>query len=360
MNVTVNSQSLAVELRLLNKVVQGKPTIPILGYILLEAREGSLYFAATDHEVFLSTSCAATTTTPGKLVLPAAKLLMMCERFADDDVNISVVGGVAVVRSGTFTSRLQTLDHDDFPLLPDASGTTIEFSGSTLPELIAKTRCAVIESNQKYILRGVLLSVLQTGVVMVSTDTKRLAVAAGTGCTGPDAQTIIPTKALDVLAPIDATHVTLTIGEKHLFFAIQDNGIERMLISRTIDGEFPKYERIIPRGNDKIVTIERTALAAALRRVGTVSEESRAVNVALVSGAVEISSSSVEVGFADERVVASYDGPELKISVNGSYMLDFLEAATNQMIKMLLKDSITPMLLMDGESYLTVIMPIKR
>jgi DNA polymerase III subunit beta len=356
MNVTVNSQLLAAELRLLNKVVQNKPMMPILGYVLLRAQDESLHFMSTDHEVFLTTLCRAKVTKPGAVAVPALKMLMMCERFTDADVNISVEAGAVIIRSGTFQSRLHTLDHADFPTVPEIAGVETVFGGDVLRSLIARTRCAISESNQKYVLRGALLSMIDNAAVMVATDAKRLAVATGSR-PGPTTRGIIPTKTLDIVSTIDAHRVALTVGDQHIFFAFDD---DRVLISRMIEGEFPKYERIIPRTSDKMVSIERTALAAALRRVGTVSEESLAVFFKVTPDAIELSSSSVEVGFADEVVRASYNGPELTICVNGSYVLDFLEAATGSMITMSLKDATTPMLLLDGESYLTVVTPIRQ
>lgn len=351
MNVTVNSQSLAAELRLLAKVVPSKPAIAILGHALLRADE-RLNLYATDLEVALGSHCAAQVDVPGSITVPAAKLLSMVEQFPDGDVNISLDGGHVIVRCGAFKSRLQSMRADDFPTPPVLEGTACTLDAGTLLWLLGKARHATSSTATKHVLQGALLKMVGEAAAIVATDGKRLVLATA-GRRGPDMEFVIPSKTMDVLAgQLGVGDVEMTLGPRHLFFSLGD----RMLTSRTIDGKFPAYDRIIPRDNDKIVTFDRASLTAALRRVVLAAEENGAVRMNLTSNILELSAASAGIGSANEVVNVEYTGEPLKASVNGGYVLDFLDVSTEPTMTMELKDATSAALLKDGRGCLSVIM----
>lgn len=355
MQLTVNSQVLAAELRLVCKVTPSKPAIPTLAYVLLEA-DDALRLWATDLEIGFATTCQAQVHEPGRIALPAANFLAMVEQFADGDVSIAVDNQQALVRCGAFKSRLQAFDAEDFPEQPEPEGSTSNFDAAALRQMIGRTRYAINAGNAKTVLQGALLTLTGPAAALAATDGKRLALAT-TSTEGADARVIIPAKTLDMLEaqPDDGT-VVLNVGRRHLFFKTG----ERLLISRVFDAKFPAYEKIIPQTNDKTVVVGKHALAAALRRVRLVSPESKAMYFALVEGAIHLSSSSAEVGSADEAVPVIYNDAPLKVCVKGDFMLDFLEAAASQSVTISLKDGKSPMLLMDGADHLGVIMLMRN
>lgn len=350
-NLNVNSQRLATELRLLNKIVPSKPAIAILSHALLSADDHGFNLYATDLELALSTDCQASVQVPGHVALPVARLLSLVEQFPDDDVVISADGTKVLVSCGAFKSRLQAMPTSDFPKPPMVEGPASLLDGPSFRRMIARTRYAVNATAQKFILQGTLLTLKEGVAMMVATDAKRLAMTT-CGRTGVDARVIIPVKALDMLAQQDAAEVELTIGAKHLHFA--SNG--RLLTSRTIDGEFPKYDRIIPRDNDKEVVVSKGMLTAALKRITLVAEDNRATYFSLSAGKLELSSQSAEVGQAVEPVTVEYEGEPLKVCVNGSFVLDFLDAASGASVTLKLKDAKTAMLMLDGDDHVGVVM----
>lgn len=353
MHVRVNSQLLATELRLLSKIVPTKPAIAILSHALLTA-DDDINLWATDLEVGLRCRCLAQVDEPGSVVLPVRKLLALVEQFEDGDVVISVEKHVITVQCRAFTSRLQALPADDFPMQPEVSGQSGIIAGAALLQLIARTRYAVDATSSKYVLKGALLTLAGQGAIMVATDGMRLALATA-GMAGLDARVVVPAKTLDVLVGHMDGDCEVTLGDQHMFFS----SAGRLLVSRMIDGEFPKYERIIPHDNGLLLTVDRLTLAAALRRVNIVSEVNRAVYFDVRPGQLSLSSSSVEVGSADEVVSIAYDGVPLKVCINGSYVLDFLNAASGGTVTMALKDERSQVLLMDGENHVAVIMPMR-
>lgn len=353
MIVTVNSQLLAAELRQICKIVPSKPAIVALSYVVLSAEGDQFRLYATDLEIALDAGCRATVERPGSAALPAVKLLAFVEQFTNSDVRI-VADKQVTIECGAFKSRIQTLSVEEFPQRPDVDGSSCMLDGMALRMLIARTRYAVSAGGSKYVLKGALLTLTGQTAAMVATDAKRLALAT-TSRTGPDQRVIVPAKTLDVLASGDDGDIELTVGPKHLFFALDG----RMLTSRTIDAEYPKYERIIPRNNDKIVAADRMAFTAALRRVTIASDENQAVWITVAPGRMEMQAQSNEVGSAVEGLDVRYDGPLLKVCANGEHVLDFLNAASGMTITMALKDASSAALFMDGDDHIAVIMLLR-
>jgi DNA polymerase-3 subunit beta len=149
-------------------------------------------------------------------------------------------------------------------------------------------------------------------------------------------------------------------GENHLFFHVGD----RLLISRKIDGQFPAYERVIPKGNDKRIEFERDRVTSAIKRVALLSNErSRAVKLLIESGKVEVTSSSPEFGEAREQLNVDYSGPALQICFNAQYVLDFLAVVETDAVVLELKDEVSQAVMRpvnaEGYDYTYVIMPMR-
>lgn len=349
MNVVINSQTLATELRLLNRVVPSKPAIQILSHALLTA-DDQLRLYATDLEVGLSSSCPAQINMPGSVAVPVAKLLALVEQFPDADVTIALDKKQVAVSCGAFNSRLQALPADDFPQPPDVEGASCRLDGAALRQLIARTRYAINATATKFVMQGALLTLQGAVAAMVATDGKRLSLATASR-SGPDMRVIIPIKTLGM---IDGDEIEMTVGGRHLFFA--SGG--RLLTSRMLDGNFPAYERIIPRDNTSVVTVDRGALTAALRRICVVSEGDK-VYIEIEPGRMLLTTSSAEVGSADEEVPSQYGGAALKVCINGGYVLDFLDASSAETITLAFKDANSAVLLTDGEAHVGVVMLIR-
>jgi DNA polymerase-3 subunit beta len=383
MELTVRKIELLRELQLFQSIVERKNTIPILANVLVEADEGgdAVRLAATDLEVGLSSRCAATITKAGAITLPAKKLFEIIRALPDTEVRITQsAAGTVNVAAERFSSRIQTLQRDDFPALPEPTGDGTEtLPAQTLREMIAKTQFAITGEDTRYFLNGALFLFTDQAMSLVATDGHRLAlVSAGRGAV-PDGTTasapaaahgdaeatrvILPKKTLWELARLlgdDVETVTYERGENHLFFDLGG----RQLISRMIDAQFPAYERVIPQGNDKRIEFERDRLTSAIKRVALLStERSRAVKFQIDTGKVEITSSSPEVGEASEVLTVDYSGPALGICFNAQYLLDFMSVAETESIALDFKDELSQAVLspVGGESsdYTYVIMPMR-
>jgi DNA polymerase-3 subunit beta len=369
MELVARKADLVRELQFFQQIVERKNTIPILANILLDASGNDLTLLATDLEVALSSKTEAAVAKPGSLTLPAKKFYEVVRALPDGDVNIETEksGNGVKVSGGQFSSRMPTLPKEDFPSLPESSGAAkTVVKGSALRQMVAKTQFAITGEDTRYYLNGAQFILQPDKMTFVATDGHRLALVHADRDPkgkGDDSKAILPRKTLSELSRLlseSDVDVRYERGENHLFFEIGS----RLLISRMIDGQFPAYEKVIPKNNDKHIEFERDRLASAVRRVALLSNErSRAVKFMLDKGKVEVTSSSPEFGEAREPIAVEYAGPALTICFNAQYVLDFLGVVESEIVALDLKDEVSQAVMkpvgVEGYDYTYVIMPMR-
>jgi DNA polymerase-3 subunit beta len=369
MEFVVRKNDLLRELQLFQGIVERKNTIPILANVLMEAKDGELRFLATDLEVGLRSKCAASISKGGSLTLPAKKFFEIVRSLPETDIRISDEKNGVKIAADRFESRIQTLPREDFPTLPESSGQpTVMLPRNTLKEMVSKTQFAITGEDTRYFLNGALFVLRADSMSLVATDGHRLAlVTARRDAKGnkeaEEIRPILPKKTLGELARLfleGEGDIGFERGENHLFFAVG----ERLLISRMIDGQFPAYERVIPKGNDKHVEFERDRLTNAVKRVALLSNErSRAVKFQIDKGKVDVTSSSPELGEARETLIVDYSGQPMQICFNAQYVLDFLSAITTDTVALDAKDEVSQAVMSpvaaEGYEYTYVIMPMR-
>jgi len=355
-NVTLQSTDLNRELELLAKVVANKPTIPVLANVLVQAEGNGLRLATTDLEIGLVTFCPATVELPGTTTLPVkhfldiVKLLpgTMSLTLEKNAVTPSLTS--AHLKGGKYKSRLQTYPATDYPAMPsmkDLPTVTV----SSLQEAIHRVRFAVSDKNKRYFMDGALLTFTEQGFTLAATDGHRLAFTKVASETWEHDPIIIPTKTLDKIRELQGDTL-IAIGAKHLFFVIDG----RMLFSRTIDGKFPNYQSIVPRDTDRQVICKRQELQEALQRIVLTAIE---VAFKLSTNSLTVTSRSAEIGDAVEQLEVGYEGPDVTVSLNGAYLLDFLSASTGVDLVLTWKGQ-GALLFTDGSDYCYVQMPLRN
>ena len=371
MELVVRKSDLLRELQLFQGIVERKNTIPILANVLLEANGAEVKMLATDLEVGLRSKFTATVSKGGSLTLPAKKLYEIIKALPETDVRIEEDKGGVKVAADRFDSRMQTLPREDFPTLPDAPGTiSATLERALLRRMIEKTQFAITGEDTRYFLNGALFILRGDSMALVSTDGHRLAyISVGRerakGAKPDDEnRVILPRKTLlelgRLLAEGGEGDICYERGENHLFFGVGD----RLLISRMIDGQFPAFERVIPKNNDKHVEFDRDRLTSAVKRVALLSNErSRAVKFQLDKGKVEIASSSPEFGEAKEVLMVDYAAAPVTICFNAQYVLDFLSVVETESVSLDFKDEMSQAVLKplgaEGYDYTYVIMPMR-
>jgi len=366
MELVVRKNDLLRELQFFQGIVERKNTIPILANVLIEANGDEVRLLATDLEVALRSRCPATVGKSGSLTLPAKKLYEIIKALPETDVRIVEDKNGVKVAADRFDSRMQTLPREDFPTLPEASGQSrAALPRTALKEMVAKTHFAITGEDTRYFLNGAKFVLKPDSLTLVATDGHRLALVEVTHAVGvtEEVGVILPKKTLMELGKLlieGDGDVLFESGENHLFFEVGG----RMLISRMIDGQFPAYERVIPKGNDKHIEFERERLTNAVKRVALLSNErSRAVKLEMGKGKVEVTSSSSEFGEAREEIPVDYTGGPLTISFNAQYVLDFLNVVDTDAVMLSLKDEVSQAVMKpvgaQGYDYTYVIMPMR-
>jgi DNA polymerase III subunit beta len=371
MELVVRKTDLLRELQLFQGIVERKNTIPILANVLLEARGEEVKMLATDLEVGLRSTCAATVSKGGSLTLPAKKLYEIIKALPETDVRIEEDKGGVKVAAERFDSRMQTLPREDFPSLPEGTGSySATLPRDVLRQMVSKTQFAITGEDTRYFLNGALFILRADSMSLVSTDGHRLALitvprdkSKSKVRTDDEVRVILPRKTLLELGRLlmeGEGEIQYERGENHLFFDIGG----RLLISRMIDGQFPAFERVIPKSNDKRVEFDRDRLTSAVKRVALLSNErSRAVKFQIDKGKVEIASSSPEFGEAKEVVMVDYAAAPVTICFNAQYVLDFLGVVETDTVSLEFKDEMSQAVLKpvgaEGYEYTYVIMPMR-
>ena len=369
MELKVRKTDLLRELQLFQGIVERKNTIPVLANVLLEAEAGQLQLLATDLEVSLRSRCTAEVAAEGAVTVPAKKLYEVVRALPETEILIrQEAKGSVKVAADSFDSRMQTLPREDFPTLA-ASGGAQPFllARDAVREMVTRTQFAITGEDTRYFLNGALFILRPGEMCLVATDGHRLAlVSAGREAedqAAEEVQAILPKKTLWELSRLlveGEGEVRYECGENHLFFDVDG----RQLVSRVIDAQFPAYDRVIPKQNDKVVEFERDRLTNAIRRVALLSSDrSRAVKFKFTEGAMDIASSSPEVGEATESLAVEYAGDPLDVCFNAQYVLDFLNVAEVDSVRLEFKDEMSQAVMRpvgdSGFDYTYVIMPMR-
>jgi DNA polymerase-3 subunit beta len=345
MEFTVRKFDLLQDLTLIQGVVERKTTIPILANVLVRAEGGELHIAATDLEIGLKSVCPSKTTVPGTITLPAKRLYEIVRALPDKEIKFKrgEANWVALT-CGASRFRIAGLPQEDFPALPEGKPTVAKIPSEILAKLIARTIFAISTEDSKYTLSGALLLLKPGSITMVATDGHRLAHVekpVEMEDVTEEIKVLVPKKAMGELVRMisesaDVERISFSRDDNHLFF---DMG-KRILISRMLTGQFPNYEAVLPRNNDRIITVGRDEIAAAIKRVAILSDErSRTVKLALGSGSLEIAASHSDLGEAHETLEVDYNREDLQVGFNYQYLLDFLTTADEPEVSFEFKDS---------------------
>jgi len=343
MKLTIERAALLKALGHVQSVVERRNTIPILSNVLLAASNGRVAFSATDLDMEISDSTPAQVEAPGQITAPAHTLYEIVRKLPEGaDVSLSYTGEDPrlQVHAGRSRFNLPVLPAGDFPVMSsEGLSAPIEIDTGDLIRLIDKTRFAISTEETRYYLNGLYLHVVveegATKLRAVATDSRRLALAemsAPEGYAGAPG-VIIPRKTVGEVRRLldDAGEtVRLQVSQQKVRF---DFG-QATLTSKVIDGSFPPYERVIPRENRRVMTLDNALLGAAVDRVATISnEQSRAVKLAVESGRMTLTVRNMDAGQAVEELEVDYEGDPFEIGFNARYILDLTAQVGGEIVE---------------------------
>jgi len=344
MEFSVSKSDLVRELGLTQGVVEKKTTIPILSNILMETDDDQVWLTATDLELGIRCACPARIKKPGAGTIPARRLLDYVRLLPDADLQVKVADNQwASFVCGRSRTRIAGMSRESFPELPEMPETLAEIPLSVLSQMISSTIFAISAEESRFTLNGALLILKDTGLVMVATDGHRLAMVERKlsipGLSG-SYRALLPKKAMaeiQKLASDDATkQIEFSGNDNHLFFRID----KRLLLSRKLTGNFPDYERVLPKDHPHTLVVAREELKSAIEPVAQFGvERSRAIRLPVLKGELKVHSSISETGESEETIPVEFSGADLEIGFNAQYLLDFLRSADQSEIEFQFKDS---------------------
>ena len=371
MQFTIAKDEFLRGLSRIQSVIEKKTTLPILSNVLIEASGASVTLVATDLEVGIRGMCEAEVEAEGTITVQAKKLFELCRELDSDTISLRVLGNDWVeIGGGAFSSKLVGLAADDYPVLPSTeSATEFTINGALLAEMIDKTQFAISTNETRYYLNGVFLvtagKAKERLLRMVATDGHRLSLCDKPLPEGMNVKIepgiIIPRKGVtEMRRLLDEGEGDVVIGVKERNVVVRRSGVE--LIIRLVDGDYPDYDQVVPKNNDRVATCQREKVLHALRRVSIMATElNKGVKLSLKRKGMEISSKNPNLGEAKENLAASYDGADLEIGFNARYILDVLGVLGDEDVVIQFADPLSPCIIKSpsDQGYLAVVMPMR-
>lgn len=368
MYFSTSREAILKPLQLVTGVVERRQTLPVLSNVLLSLDANSqLSITGTDLEVeLLGKIVVSGLSRPGDITVPARKLVDICKSLAEDSVlEFSVEDNKMVIKSGRSRFSLATLPATEFPVTEEEPGTCeLTLSQNALKALLDGTSFAMAQQDVRYYLNGMLFELSAGYLRVVATDGHRLAMQTMQSEAQIDApiQVILPRKGVIELGRLltgDQENVSVIFGRNHVKAKTQDF----TFTSKLVDGKFPDYNRVLPKGGDKHVVGDRQELKQAFSRASILSNEKyRGVRLLLSNGEIRILANNPDQEEAEESVSVDYRGESLEIGFNVSYLVDVLSVLAAEKVKITLHDSNSSALLeaSDGKANaLYVVMPMR-
>ncbi|MYZ49333.1 DNA polymerase III subunit beta [Propylenella binzhouense] len=370
MKVTIERANLLRALNHVHRVVERRNTIPILANVLLRAENDRLSLKATDLDLEIVDRAPAQVDQPGSTTVPAHMLYDIVRKLPDGaEIQLDTSEGTTMaLRAGRTRFALQMLPDSDFPDLNAGDlPVAFEMPAEALKRLIDRTQFAISTEETRYYLNGIYFHVVGAGgearLRAVATDGHRLAKAEAPAPVGAEGMpgVIVPRKTVGEIQKLledPGAIAKVSLSDAKIRLAVGDI----VLTSKLIDGTFPDYERVIPRGNNKVLTLEKADFERAVDRVSTISSDrGRAVKLTLADDRMVLAVNNPDSGSASDELPVDYDSEPLEIGFNSRYLLDIAAQLTTDEAEFRLADPGSPTLIQDkGESdALYVLMPMR-
>lgn len=373
MEITIAKAELARALYLTQSIVERKTTMPILANVLISAADRKVKFSATDLEITAVATVPAEVRSPGSTTVNAKVFGDIVRELPEGDVTLRLTEGHRIeVTARTSKVRINGVTADEYPSLPGVGfAPKTKFSSAQLLEMIEKTLYAVSLDETRYNLNGVCFELVPgkgkkdgRSLRMVATDGHRLAlITRPVGDMELPEQSIVPRKGLtEIKKFLDAGSDKPVTMDFHNGFLVVESGDAKVAM-RLIDGEFPDYNQVLPQKKGVDAVINSAEFAQALRRVALmVTDKGKCVKLDFAKNKLRISSSSPELGEANEELEVKYPGAPLSIGFNARYLLDIASSLQeNQPLTIELHGELGPgRFFPEGdESYTAIVMPMR-
>ncbi len=344
-----------------SRAVSGRGGLPGLSGVRAELVGDQLELTGSDLDLTIKVKVTVSGESDGVAVIPARLASDIVRALEPGAVSLSAEGDELSIAAGRSDFSIRLIAGDDFPQIAGLPEESVSLPAAELTEALKQVVPAASGDDSRPILTGVLLAAEAGGLRLVATDSYRLSMRdlPGTSILGEGQSVLIPSRALNELNRIlgGGDDVSLKLGEREASFEVGPV----QLITRLIEGDFPNYRGLIPDSHPNVLTLQRSELLDALRRVKLLAREATPVRLEMSSEGLELVAVTQDVGTAREQIEGSYDGTPLTVAFNPQYLLEGAEVAASDEITLSTIDELKPALVrMKGvEEFLYLLMPVR-
>lgn len=367
MQFEVAKQILLKAISSVNGAVEKKNTIPVLQNIKIEAKAGKVTLAATDMDILVTADFEADMKTGGSTTVPAQMFFDIVRKIPDSSmIMLSQENPNNMqIKSGKSKYNLPCIDASEFPNLSEGElEKEVEVESDKLSKMIDKTRFAISSDETRYYLNGLFLQAIKKGsdfeLRCVATDGHRLALSyLLSDKLTEEFGVILPKKSVaEIRRVIDGAKKVKVAVSRVKIKIVADNAT---IISKLIDGEFPDYDKVLPKNNNQIALINKKSFFDCVDRVSTVAtDKHRSVKLVLENGKMNLQVSTNDGSFAYEELDVSYAGDKIETGFNSRYLLDIIGQIDKEELMMHFKDGASPALIDAKDMHsVFVIMPVR-
>lgn len=355
-------QNLLKGTQIVQNAVSPKASLPILSNILIETKEGGIQLTATDLDIGISCFTPAKIIEKGSITIPSKRFGEIVKELPDDHIMVEAKkNDTTILSCGECVFRLVGLTAEQFPKLPKfQENQSLTLEQSTLKDMLVKTSFAMSYDETRYVLGGTLFVIDRNTITMVATDGRRLALIKKdlNQEVNFEKRIIIPHKTISELSKIlsDGEDIKLIFGDNQILFQMQ----EVTIISRLIEGEFPKYQEVIPKQIKDRVIIDREGFLSGVKRASLLTTpESQSIKIDVFKGKMVISKVAPNIGEAKDEIDIEYKGKEVSAGFNPHYLMDVLRNINQKEVVMELVGAESPGVIRTADNYIYVILPMQ-
>jgi len=367
MNLSIAKEQILNGLQAVQNVVSTRTTLPILSNVLISAEGDRIKLTATDLDVTVTCSVEAKVKKGGSSTVPVKKLFGIVRELGANEMDVEVdEKNIFSVRCGASFYKIHGLAADEFPPAPSfKEEKRVLLPQATVKTMLRKTSFAISTDESRYVLNGIFLSLKDHKLTMVATDGRRLAMVDEETDVPEKAQGefIVPAKAVNELNRLfqESGDVELKYGDNQAAFALTgEKGFDVLVITKLIEGNYPNYRQVIPGETRERVALPREEFLHALRRAEIMtSDKANSVKLSFGKNNLAITANAPEIGEARESLAINYKGKELAIAFNPRYLIDPLNALTEDEVFLELIDELSPGVLKINSPFLYVVMPMR-
>jgi DNA polymerase-3 subunit beta len=365
MKLLCNREELREGLAVANTVIPAKSTKPILSNVCLVATSDALELVGTDLDVAVRYRVEdVKVSEPGTAVIPARTALEFVRDLSGDTVELASSDNALTITAGSDVARLVTADPDEFPVVarfPDRGA--LQVQGGTFTRLVGQTIFAAAREQGRYAMHGILLEIEEGKLRMVATDGRRLAVSESAiefkGEGKPYKRpVIVPTKGMQLFCRV----ITDPLSEIQITFEDTQAGVKTRraeVFARLLDGEFPRYNAVIPQESANSFEADAGLFERKLRLVSNATgDETKAVRLSVKKGQVDLFAQAAGKGEATAQLEVDFKGKPTDVAFNADYVIDGLKNCESGVVRLEFNEKTAPGKFRLGENYIYIVMPI--